>query len=101
MQTGAVLTIRLSAAAVKRVRLERGIGLRELATRARISSGYLSDIEKGIRWGSPAVQQRLAAALGVPVSEITFDSSTHEVCEHCHGVGVVPKRPGTPSGAAA
>lgn len=66
-----------------------------------MSSGYLSDLEAGIKGGSPDIHDRLAEALGVSVAEITYSTSTHTLCLTCHGRGVVPIAPGTPAGAAA
>ncbi len=75
--------------------------MRELARTVGISSGYLNELEKGTRWGSPDMHDRLAEALGVDVDVITYDARTHTECPRCHGRGVVPIEHGTPAGAAA
>ena len=50
---------------IREVRLQRGIGLNELARRAGISGAYLCDIERGNRHGSSATIGRIAEVLGV------------------------------------
>ncbi len=56
---------------VRRLRKEKNMGLRELAKKAAIPHGYLSELEAGDKKNpSLAVLQRLAKALGVPVTEL-------------------------------
>ena len=70
------------------------VTLRGLADVVGMSSGYLSDLETGIKGGGPAIHRRLAAALGVSVEEITDSSETHMLCMTCHGRGTVEKHRG-------
>lgn len=51
---------------LKAVRLWRGITQVELARRAGLGQGYLSDIESGRRPGTPELLRGLAATLDVP-----------------------------------
>jgi transcriptional regulator with XRE-family HTH domain len=51
-------------------REHRGLTRAELAERAEIPPGYLSEIENGRKPGSTAAYQRLANALGVAVDDI-------------------------------
>jgi transcriptional regulator with XRE-family HTH domain len=47
------------------------MGLRELATKARVPPGYLAELEAGKKKNpSLDVLKRLAGALGVPVTEL-------------------------------
>lgn len=55
---------------IREVRLERGIGLNELARRCLVSGAYMHDLELGNRRGSSIVLQRIADALGVKVDEL-------------------------------
>lgn len=52
------------------VRRWRGLSQAELAAKAGIQQGYLSDLESGRRRGLPATVERLAVALDVPVDWI-------------------------------
>ena len=54
------------------LRKKKGWSRAELARRAKVSQPYLSQLESGARGKSPgvAILQRLAKALGVPVTEL-------------------------------
>ena len=56
---------------IRRIREGRGLTQEDLAKRARVSQPYLSQIEAGTK-KNPGVRiiQRLAKALGVPVTEL-------------------------------
>ena len=56
---------------LRTLRKSRGMSLRDLATRADVSTSYLSDLERGTR-GAPTapVLERLADALGVSVDTL-------------------------------
>lgn len=51
-------------------RTYRGLALRDLARRAGISPGYLSEIERGRKSGSLDAMSALAAALGLKVDDL-------------------------------
>src|SRR6267378_274626 len=57
-------------AEVKRRRTDLGISQEELAERASLHRTYVSDVEAGKRNPSLASIQRLAAALGAPLSAV-------------------------------
>jgi transcriptional regulator with XRE-family HTH domain len=65
-----MVTKRLGAM-LKRTRERRGLSQVELCKRARVSQAYLSRLEAGEK-RNPGIQilQRLAKALGVPVTEL-------------------------------
>ncbi|TAJ46332.1 MAG: XRE family transcriptional regulator [Herbiconiux sp.] len=65
-------TFRLNGESVRVIRELRGYRPSALATRAEIDPGYLTKIENGQRQPSPAVLHRLAAALAVPLTAITY-----------------------------
>ena len=55
---------------IREVRLDRGVGLNELARKAGISGAYLHDLEVGNRQGSNVVLQRIANELQTTVDEL-------------------------------
>jgi transcriptional regulator with XRE-family HTH domain len=61
-----------NGATIRAVREALGISLTSLAARARLSKGYLSDVETGGCQPSAEVIQRIAAELGVPLDAITY-----------------------------
>ncbi len=56
---------------VKRLRERKGLSQLELAKRAGVAQGYISDLEAG-RKKNPGIEtlRKLARALGVPVTEL-------------------------------
>ncbi len=55
---------------LKRRRVIARLGLREAADKARISYGYLSDLENGYKSASPDTLGKLADALGCDIEDI-------------------------------
>jgi len=56
---------------LKALRTSNHMGLRELAKKAKVPPGYLAELEAGKKKNpSLDVLKRLAAALGVPVTEL-------------------------------
>lgn len=51
-------------------RLERGLTLRELSATARVSLGYISEIERGQKEASSELLASLCGALDVPLSVV-------------------------------
>lgn len=51
-------------------REHRGLSARDLATKAEISTAYLSQIETGARDGTLDVMKRIATALGVGLDDL-------------------------------
>jgi transcriptional regulator with XRE-family HTH domain len=59
------------ARVIERLRSERELTQRALAAKAKVTPGYVAQLERGLRKNpSLAVLQRLAKALGVPVTEL-------------------------------
>jgi len=56
---------------LRALRTSKELGLRELAKKAHVPPGYLAELEAGKK-RNPSLQvlQRLAKALGVPVTEL-------------------------------
>ncbi|HEX8995702.1 MAG TPA: helix-turn-helix transcriptional regulator [Ktedonobacterales bacterium] len=57
-------------AVIRRERRERGLTLKELATRAIISVVYLGEIERGKKYPSPVTLERLADALDLTTPDL-------------------------------
>jgi len=66
--------------ALKDRREDVGISQRELARRAKISSGYMSQLESGDRKTcGPAVANRISEALDSRMGAIFFKSDAHNI----------------------
>ena len=57
-------------AALRRIRLDRGLTLREVAAAARVSMPYLSEIERGRKEPSSEVLAGVCAALGMTIVDL-------------------------------
>jgi len=57
-------------------RLAEGLTLRDVSERARISLGYISEIERGQKEASSELLAALAQALDVPLSKVLLDVSS-------------------------
>lgn len=57
-------------------RLEQHRTLRDVASVARVSLGYLSEIERGEKEASSELLASIAAALELPLSQVMHDVST-------------------------
>ena len=68
------LLFRASLGAVLRAeRMRQGMTLRELSSGARVSLGYISEIERGQKEASSELLASLCAALDAPLSEVLRD----------------------------
>ena len=56
-------------------RMRRGMTLRELSSEARISLGYISEIERGQKEASSELLASLCEALDVPLSDVLREVS--------------------------
>jgi transcriptional regulator with XRE-family HTH domain len=56
---------------LKQIRADNGLTQRDLAKKARVTQGYVAQLEMGIR-KNPSIEtlKRLAKALGVPVTAL-------------------------------
>ncbi|MCD4525082.1 helix-turn-helix transcriptional regulator [Nocardioides sp. cx-173] len=55
--------------------MERGMTLREVSADARVSLGYISEIERGQKEASSELLASLCAALDAPLSEVLSEVS--------------------------
>lgn len=65
-----VLFRRLLGDVLRGERQQRGLTLRELSAEARVSLGYISEIERGQKEASSELLASLCGALDVPLSEV-------------------------------
>jgi transcriptional regulator with XRE-family HTH domain len=70
-----VLFRRLLGEVLRSRRIRRGMTLREVSAQARVSLGYISEIERGQKEASSELLGSLCAALDVPLSEILSEVS--------------------------
>lgn len=56
-------------------RMQRGMTLREVSAQARVSLGYISEIERGHKEASSELLASLCAALEAPLSEVLREVS--------------------------
>ncbi len=71
-----VLFRRLLGDVLRSRRLQRGLTLRQVSAEARVSLGYISEIERGQKEASSELLASLCAALDIPLSEVLSDVST-------------------------
>lgn len=62
--------------AIRRLRADRGYSQEELAHRAKLHRTTMSEIERGFRNVSLDIAERVAAALGVPLSILVAEAES-------------------------
>ena len=70
-----VLFRRLLGDVLRAQRMRRGMTLREVSAEARVSLGYISEIERGQKEASSELLASLCAALEVPLSDVLREVS--------------------------
>jgi transcriptional regulator with XRE-family HTH domain len=71
-----VLFRRLLGDVLRNRRVERGMTLRDVSAAARVSLGYISEIERGQKEASSELLASLCTALDFPLSHVLRDVST-------------------------
>ena len=66
---------------LRRERLDQGRTLREVSSQARVSLGYLSEVERGQKEASSELLAAICGALDVPLSQV-LRSVSSEVATH-------------------
>ena len=66
---------RLLGDVLRERRLEQGLTLRQVSAEARVSLGYISEIERGQKEASSELLASLCSALEVPLSDVLRDVS--------------------------
>jgi transcriptional regulator with XRE-family HTH domain len=83
-------------------RMRQGMTLRELSSSARVSLGYISEIERGQKEASSELLAALCEALDVPLSGVLRQVSDHvEIHERALGIVTAQSAPGTVVASAA
>jgi transcriptional regulator with XRE-family HTH domain len=72
-----VLLRRLLGDVLRERRREQGRTLREVSVRARVSLGYLSEVERGQKEASSELLGSICEALDLPLSTVLRDVSDH------------------------
>lgn len=70
-----VLFRRLLGDVLRARRMQRGMTLREVSAEARVSLGYISEIERGQKEASSELLASLCTALDAPLSEVLQEVS--------------------------
>jgi transcriptional regulator with XRE-family HTH domain len=70
-----VLLRHLLGDALRRLRLRQGRTLREVSAAARVSLGYLSEVERGQKEASSELLASICGALGAPMSQLLMEVS--------------------------
>lgn len=70
-----VLFRRTLGEVLRATRMERGLTLREVSAQARVSLGYISEIERGQKEASSELLASLCSALDVPLSAVLRQAS--------------------------
>ena len=70
-----VLLRQMLGDALRRLRLRQGRTLREVSAAARVSLGYLSEVERGQKEASSELLASICGALGAPLSQVLREVS--------------------------
>lgn len=70
-----VLFRRTLGEVLRAARMERGLTLREVSAEARVSLGYISEIERGQKEASSELLASLCGALDMPLSQVLSQAS--------------------------
>ncbi|MEI8080289.1 MAG: helix-turn-helix transcriptional regulator [Actinomycetes bacterium] len=72
---------------LRKQRLDQGRTLREVSAQARVSLGYLSEVERGQKEASSELLAAICGALEVPLSQV-LHSVSRELADHEAGIGL-------------
>lgn len=84
-----VLVRRLIGDVLRRRRVDQGRTLREIAAEARVSLGYLSEVERGRKEASSELLAAICGALDLPMSEVLREVSEEMVRVEAAAVGAL------------
>ncbi|MBO0842878.1 MAG: helix-turn-helix transcriptional regulator [Nocardioides sp.] len=87
-----VLFRRLLGDVLRAQRLQRGMTLREVSAEARVSLGYISEVERGQKEASSELLASICSALEVKLSEVLREVSDAVAIEEAT-VLPIPMRP--------
>lgn len=90
----AVLLREVIGDVLRRARTSQGRTLREVSDSARVSLGYLSEVERGRKEASSELLSAICVALDVPMSRVLCDAGAELACQESPDRGIVePARP--------
>ncbi|MDT4996436.1 MAG: hypothetical protein QOD45_504 [Pseudonocardiales bacterium] len=92
-----ILVRRLLGDVLRQQRQQQGRTLREISALARVSLGYLSEIERGRKEASSECLAAIGAALDVPLSELLAELSEEVAREEGATTGAVASLPAAES----
>jgi len=84
----AVLLREVIGDVLRRARTSQGRTLREVSDSARVSLGYLSEVERGRKEASSELLSAICTALEVPMSRVLHDAGAELACQE--GVDGLP-----------
>ena len=93
-----ILVRRLLGDVLRELRLEQGRTLRDVSAAARVSLGYISEIERGQKEASSECLAAIGQALDVPLSVI-MQKVSGEIARAEEGTGLTSLPTPTPSAA--
>jgi len=95
-----VLLRHLLGDVLRRLRLRQGRTLREVSASARVSLGYLSEVERGQKEASSELLQAICTALGTPLSQVFREVSDNFALAELQNEPVLeaPREPTLPTG---
>jgi transcriptional regulator with XRE-family HTH domain len=79
---------------LRRQRQQQGRTLRQVSASARVSLGYLSEIERGQKEASSELLASICGALEVPLSQVLRNVGDDTALAELASAPVVPVRPG-------
>ena len=85
-----VLFRRLLGDVLRHQRMQRGMTLRQVSAEARVSLGYISEIERGQKEASSELLASLCSALDLPLSDVLREVSDAVALEEAAAVAAVP-----------
>lgn len=95
-----VLLRHLLGDALRRLRLRQGRTLREVSAAARVSLGYLSEVERGQKEASSELLASICGALGAPLSQVLREVSDNFALAELQNVPVFTGVRELPAGVA-
>ncbi len=96
-----VLLRHLLGDVLRRLRLRQGRTLREVSASARVSLGYLSEVERGQKEASSELLAAICSALGIPLSQVFREVADNFALAELQNEPVLeaPREPKLPAGS--
>jgi transcriptional regulator with XRE-family HTH domain len=77
---------------LRRARVEQGRTLREVSDSARVSLGYLSEVERGRKEASSELLSAICGALDFPLSRVLSEAGDELAIEESRAAAAAPAR---------